>query len=166
MHWADDASLLLLRYVVRATEGSQLMVLGTYRRTELDPKGSLAAALAELRRARTLHELNLEGLAEGEVATLIAAQSGEPAPTRFTRHVVRRTYGNPFFIEELLRHVDASEASEPEDLDIPDSVKDLLRRRLEYVRRSPGGSYWALAPEGDPKEIEVNRTLLLALKTV
>src|SRR2546421_11461455 len=39
----------------------------------------------------------------------------------------------------------------------------LLRRRLEYVRRSPGGSYWALAPAGDPKEIEVNRTLLLAL---
>lgn len=40
----------------------------------------------------------------------------------------------------------------------------LLRRRLEYVRRSPGGSHWALAPEGDPKEVEVNRTLLLALK--
>jgi DNA-binding SARP family transcriptional activator len=130
LHWADDASLLLLRHIVRATERSPLMLLGTFRATELDRRGGLAAAIAELRRARALHELSLEGLGEPDVAALIAVQSGEQAPTRFARHVVQHTDGNPFFIEELLRHVGVPGTADSEELDIPESVKDLLRRRL------------------------------------
>jgi class 3 adenylate cyclase len=130
LHWADDASLLLLRYVVRATPRARLMVLGTYRKTELEPGGDLAAALAELRRARAAHELELTGLAASEVAELIATQSEEETGARFARRVAERTDGNPFFIEELLRYVDADERLEPDELDIPASVKDLLARRL------------------------------------
>ena len=130
LHWADDASLLLLRHIVRATERSPLMLLGTFRATELDRRGGLAAAIAELRRAHALQELRLEGLDEPDVAALIAVQSGEQAPTRFARHVAQHTDGNPFFIEELLRHVDISRTADPEGLNIPESVKDLLRRRL------------------------------------
>jgi tetratricopeptide (TPR) repeat protein len=141
LHWADDASLLLLRHIVRATEGSPLMVLGTYRATELDRRGSLAAAIAELRRGRALHELGLEGLSEGDVAALIAVQSGETAPTPFAQRVAQHTEGNPFFIEELLRHVDTG-ASALDELDLPESVKDLLRRRLA---RLGGGCQRTLA---------------------
>lgn len=130
LHWADDASLLLLRHVVRATERSPLMVLGTFRATELDPRGSLAAAIAELRRARVVQELHLEGLGEPDVAALIAAQSGERAPAVFTRHVAQHTAGNPLFVEELLRHIRVTFGADPAQFDIPESVKDLLRRRV------------------------------------
>lgn len=133
LHWADEGSLLLLRHVVRLTDSCPLMVLGTYRKTEVEPKGELVAALAELRRARALHELALEGLEEREVASLISAQSGRQAPARLTRQVAQRTEGNPFFIEELLRHLGASGTDELEGLDIPDSVKDLLLRRLDRL---------------------------------
>jgi class 3 adenylate cyclase/tetratricopeptide (TPR) repeat protein len=133
LHWADEASLLLLRHVVRATPGRTLLVLGTYRETELDPGGDLAAALAELRRARALHQLPLAGLPEPDVARLIAAQAGDDAPDAFAREVAARTEGNPFFIEELLRHVDDPGGAALGELGVPDSVKDLLLRRLERL---------------------------------
>ena len=131
LHWADDASLLLLRHLVRATDGVPLLVLGTYRATELDSGSDLAAALAELRRARTGHQVPLDGLREDDVARLIADQAGEDASAAFARQVAERTAGNPFFIEELLRHVEAD--ASPAELGVPDSVKDLLLRRLEKL---------------------------------
>ena len=133
LHWADEASLLLLRHVVRATPGCSLLVLGTYRDTELEPDGDLAAALAELRRARALHQLPLAGLPEPDVARLIAAQGGGDAPEAFAREVAARTEGNPFFIEELLRHVDDPGSATLGELAVPDSVKDLLLRRLSRL---------------------------------
>jgi DNA-binding SARP family transcriptional activator/tetratricopeptide (TPR) repeat protein len=133
LHWADEGSLLLLRHVVRVTEGSALLILGTYRETELYRGSDLAAALAELRRARALHDLGLEGLPEPDVARLIAAQSGGTAPEAFASAVAERTDGNPFFIEELLRHVDDPEHAVLDELAVPDSVKDLLLRRLERL---------------------------------
>src|SRR4051812_9968967 len=108
LHWADDATLLLLRHLARSfgsRDGAELMVLVTFRDTELDAHGELVAALAELRRARVLHELPLGGLAGDAVAALIAAQSGAAAEESFARRVAERTDGNPFFIEELLRYV-------------------------------------------------------------
>jgi tetratricopeptide (TPR) repeat protein len=134
LHWADEPSLLLLRHVVRATDGSRLLVLGTYRETELDPRGDLAKALAELRRSRALHPVALEGLPEPDVARLIAAQSGGEAPDAFAHEVATRTEGNPFFIEELLRHVDDPAHVPLDGLGaVPDSVKDLLLRRLDRL---------------------------------
>jgi DNA-binding SARP family transcriptional activator len=133
LHWADDATLLLLRHLARSFESSQLMVVVTFRATELDPGGDLVAALAELRRARVLHELPLGGLSGDAVAALIAAQSGAAADEGFVRRVAERTDGNPFFIEELLRHVDDPRAAELEQLGLPESVKDLLLRRLERL---------------------------------
>ncbi|MFL5875160.1 MAG: AAA family ATPase [Solirubrobacteraceae bacterium] len=134
LHWADEPSLLLLRHVVRATDGSRLLVLGTYRETELDPRADLAKALAELRRSRALHRVALEGLPEPDVARLIAAQSGGEAPDAFAHEVATRTEGNPFFIEELLRHVDDPAHVPLDGLGaVPDSVKDLLLRRLDRL---------------------------------
>jgi tetratricopeptide (TPR) repeat protein len=133
LQWADEASLLLLRHIVRATDGCHLMILGTYRRTELEPNGELAAALAELRRARAVRELTLEGLDVNEVASLISIQSGQDVPPRLTRQVAERTEGNPFFIEELTRHLEASLGAGLNELDLPDSVKDLLLRRLDRL---------------------------------
>ena len=136
LHWADDASLLLLRHIVRATEGSRLMILGTYRKTELEPGSELRIALAELRRARALHQLELGGLAERDVAALIAARVGDDVQESFARQVAERTEGNPLFIEELLRHVDDPAGLTLVDLALPESVTELLLRRLQRLGES------------------------------
>jgi tetratricopeptide (TPR) repeat protein len=132
LHWADPPTLQLFRHIVRATERAPLLILVTYRETEVDQAHPLARALAELRRARTLDSLPLTGLGEGDVAELISSRAGRSVPVAFARSIADRTEGNPFFVEELLRDV-----STDDDLNaalariaLPQSVKDVLQRRL------------------------------------
>jgi class 3 adenylate cyclase len=130
LHWADQSSLLLLRHLVRSAKSAPLMVLGTYRPVEVGEEHPLAEALAELRRSRALKRLSLSGLGEGEVAELIAGRTGEQAPRGFVLRVAERSEGNPFFIEELLHDVGAESDWDAAAGGVPDSVRDLLLRRL------------------------------------
>ena len=127
LHWADDASLLLLRHVARAAADAPLLILGTYRATEVHENDALSAALAELRRARVLDSIALGGLAADDVAALIRGLGAE-LPQEVAHAVARRTEGNPFFVEEIVRHVDAGG-----QLSVPESITDLLRRRLRQL---------------------------------
>ena len=130
LHWADQPSLLLLRHLARAAKDAPLMVLATYRPVEVGDGHPLADALAELRRARTVEQMSLAGLGEAEVGELIAARAGRKVPHGFVRRVAQRSEGNPFFIEELLHDVDAETDWDTAASGVPDSVRDLLLRRL------------------------------------
>ena len=133
LHWADVPTLQMLRHVSRATEGSSLLVLGTYRETEVDESHPLADTLAELRRARVLDHLGLVGLGEEEVAALICSLAGLGAPPTVARSIVDRTQGNPLFVEELLRDVAVDDDFGRALTGVPESVKDLLSRRLRQL---------------------------------
>jgi len=130
LHWADPSSLLLLRHLARAAQGAPLLVLGTYRPSEVGEEHPLAQALAELRRSRTLSQIALSGLGEAEVAELIAARTGLQAPPEFVTRVAERSEGNPFFIEELLHDVAPGSDWEVGAGGVPESIRDLLLRRL------------------------------------
>ncbi len=130
LHWADQSSLLLLRHLARSARSAPLMVLGTYRPVEVGEEHPLAEALAELRRSRTVERLSLSGLGEGEVAELITGRTGQQAPRGFVLRVAERSEGNPFFIEELLYDVGAESDWDVAAGGVPDSVRDLLLRRL------------------------------------
>jgi class 3 adenylate cyclase len=125
LQWADDASLLLIRHVARAAVDVPLLIVGTYRETELHADDALSAVLAELRRARAVEVLPLRGLEAADVAVLIRGL-GADLPHAGADAVAQRTEGNPFFIEEMVRHLDAGG-----ELGLPESVKDLVRRRLQ-----------------------------------
>jgi class 3 adenylate cyclase len=133
LHWADPPTLLLLRHLVRATEDTGLLILGTFRETEVDESHPLAPALAELRRARALQTLSLGGLAEDAVATMISSRSGQAPSAEVARSIVDRTQGNPFFVEEFLRDAAVGEDIREALIRVPDSVKDLLLRRLRRL---------------------------------
>jgi DNA-binding SARP family transcriptional activator len=130
LHWADPSSLLLLRHLARSAKDAPLLVLGTYRPVEVGEAHPFAEALAELRRARALQRLSLPGLGEAEVAELIAGRAGQQAPRGFVRRVADRSGGNPFFIEELLYDVGEEADWDAAAGGVPDSVKDLVLRRL------------------------------------
>jgi DNA-binding SARP family transcriptional activator len=137
LHWADKPTALMLAHVVRSIQAERVLVLGTYRETELaEPLGSV---LADLRRDRALERLRLGSLHRGDVATMISAWLGRTPPTHFAHALHRETEGNPFFIEEVLRHlievgaVDATEwgrLASFTELGIPDGVRDAIERRL------------------------------------
>jgi DNA-binding SARP family transcriptional activator/tetratricopeptide (TPR) repeat protein len=139
LQWADRPTLLLLQHIVRASEPGQLLLLGTCRAAELAPGHSLAEALAELRGEGLADVIALEGLGEPELAELIAALTGKTATEAFTQAIRRETEGNPFFVEEVLRHLGESGAlagDEPtpsrvlDQAGVPEGVKELIGRRL------------------------------------
>ncbi len=137
IHWADEPTLLLLPHLLRELRDVPLLVIGTYRATELQPP--LAAALAVLRRTRTAEEIEVGGLNRDEVAVLVADRT-DAGYEGDAEAVHERTEGNPFFVEELIR-------AEPGDV-VPRGVDDLIRRRLEQLNQDAARTLAAAAVTG------------------
>src|SRR5919202_2788315 len=110
LHWAAPATLQLLRHVLASTTDERLLVLGTYRRSEVGP--DLSATLADLRRLPGVERLALEGLDRAGVEAFVAA-TRDPAHDELgplAQALWSHTAGNPFFVGELLRHLDETHA--------------------------------------------------------
>jgi DNA-binding SARP family transcriptional activator/tetratricopeptide (TPR) repeat protein len=124
-HWADRATLLLTSFLLRSSRGGPMLVLGTYRDTELGRHTPLTAALAELKRSGWLDRIDLHGLPLDDVATLARAALGtdDIAP-----RVHARTDGNAFFVEEVLR-----ELAESGPQAVPESVRHAVGVRLSRM---------------------------------
>ena len=125
-HWADRGTLLLTSFLLRSSRRGPMLVLGTYRDTELGRHTPLTAALAELGRGGALDRLELRGLPADDVATLTRAVLGTDESAA---RVHARTDGNAFFVEEVLRELAESG---------PDAVPESVRHAVG-VRRSRMG---------------------------
>ena len=142
LQWADAASLLLLRHVLRGTGPAPLMVLGTVRDAELDTGHPLTDALADLRRDNLVVRVAVEGLDETATAALVTSWAGSTAPDDFVSAIYAETEGNPFFVQEVLRHLFESGAIERgldgliatgatlPDVGIPEGVREVVLSRL------------------------------------
>ena len=138
LHWADRPTLQLLRHLVRAPAPRRALFLGTYRAAELPSGHPLEELVGDLRREGTLRRLELEGLAEEEVAELVAALAAQPASPGFVRALHGETEGNPFFIEEVVRHVHDTQGALSEEVSlanagVPDGVRAVIARRLRRL---------------------------------
>jgi DNA-binding SARP family transcriptional activator/tetratricopeptide (TPR) repeat protein len=148
LHWAARPTLLMLRHLLRSHEPMRLLLLGTYRDTELDRAHPLADVLADLRREPVrIERLRLRGLDAHAVSAYVAATGGQALETdnsEFARTLYESTEGNPFFIGEVLRHLVESglarreegrwvAAAEIADVGLPEGVKDVITRRLSRL---------------------------------
>ena len=70
LQWADPASLQLLRRIAGSDELRRLLIVGTYRSSELTSDHPLYDALVALRRELPVEEIELEGLGTAEVVDL------------------------------------------------------------------------------------------------
>ena len=129
LHWADRPTLLLLRHLGRMVDRAPVLVLGTYRDTELDRVHPLAGILADLRRDQPLATIALEGLSEPEVADLLGESPG--AGGGLAPSLRARTSGNPFFLGELRR--DLREEGAAGGPGLPPGVKEVVGRRLDRL---------------------------------
>ena len=140
VHWADRPTLLLLRHLLRSSHEAALLIIATYRETELDRTHPLAEVLSDLRREGASTRVALRGLGPNEVGQFITASLGREAPAALTRLVVESTEGNPFFVSEVLRHVGEAGILERlesgkgktaiDDLGLPEGVRETIGRRL------------------------------------
>jgi hypothetical protein len=128
LHWADRSSLSLLRFVAGELRDARLLVLGTYRDVELG-RSPAAEPLAKL--AGRARHLTLGGLAQDDVAELLALTAGTRPDADLAVAVHRRTGGNPLFVREVARLLAAEDQAA-----IPEGVREVLRRRLD---RLPAG---------------------------
>jgi DNA-binding CsgD family transcriptional regulator len=137
LHWADVPSLALLRFVGRELEDAGLLVVGSYRYTEVDREHPLVGTLADLTRGQHHRRLLLGGLNQQEVASFLALVAEvEPSP-ELAAAVHRQTDGNPFFVTEVVRllasqgRLDAAEAGAPVPAaGLPEGVKAVVAERL------------------------------------
>jgi DNA-binding SARP family transcriptional activator len=141
LHWADRATLHLLRHVARSEREAALLIVGTYRDAEVRASHPLADLLADLRRDRLVERIVLEGLQERDVGALIAAHAGHAAPASLVGAVHEHTDGNPFYVEEVLRHLIETgvvferggrwtSALTPDEIGVPEGVQEVIARRL------------------------------------
>ncbi|MEA2383696.1 MAG: eukaryotic-like serine/threonine-protein kinase [Solirubrobacteraceae bacterium] len=141
LHWADNGSLLLLAHMVRATRPTALLLVGTYRESELSRTHPLAATLADLRREGLYERISLDGLGAADVAELLRVWLGSDARAA-TLH--EETAGNPFFLEEVVLHLRESGS----DAGIPESIREVLGRRLSRLSDGANRALQAAAVVG------------------
>ncbi len=107
LQWADIQSIQLLRHLVRESETSRLLIIGTYR-DDIDASHPLAQLLGALHREQRVSRMALGGLDEaGVLAYLKAAWGGmrDDGAADLAHAVYGETDGNPFFVSEVLRHL-------------------------------------------------------------
>lgn len=127
LHWADESTIALLRFVAGSFRPVPLVVAGAYRPDE--PGADTAVReLDDLARRGDL--VQLSGLSADEVHELVARAAGEAAAQRWADGVHRRTGGHPFFasqVAELLTDTD------PAVDVVPAAVRDLVLQRVERL---------------------------------
>jgi DNA-binding SARP family transcriptional activator len=141
LHWADRATFAMLLHLARYRERTALLVLVTARDTGPGADSAWVNALDDLRRHRLAEFVTAEALGPAAVAELITGYVGRRPPAKLATAIGRAADRNPFFIEELLRHLLETGAIEPrtgrwpaateaEDLGIPEGTRHVLARRL------------------------------------
>ena len=117
-HWADDATLDLLKFLGRRIEGAHAVLAISFRDDEVTASHPLRRLIGELPSA-AVRRLDLLRLSEAAVEAL-ARQAQRPAEGLFAA-----TRGNPFFVAEVLRHEGAA---------VPPTVQDLVLSRYARLR--------------------------------
>ena len=136
LHWADEATLDVLRLLARRAEANPALIVVTYRDDGLDRTHPLRIVLGDL--PIGVIRLRVPPLTESAV-TKLAERSGLDGGA-----LHRKTGGNPFFVTEVLA------AGAP---GIPDTVRDAVLGRVGRLRpatRSVVEALSVLPPHAEP----------------
>lgn len=113
LHWADEATLDLVKFLGRRIQRTRSLLVVTYRDDEVGPRHPLRLVIGELPRSN-VRRLHISALSESAVAKL-ACRAGRPA-----EGLHAATGGNPFFLTEVLAaHAEA----------VPVTVRDAVLAR-------------------------------------
>jgi predicted ATPase len=138
LHWADEATLDVVRLLGRRISRVRALVLASYRDDELDHTHPLQVVLGVLAAERTTSSVKVPPLTAPAV-TELAAQHGVDGEVLY-----RETNGNPFFVNEVL-------AAGTEE--IPHTVRDAVLARTAHLTASARGLVEAVAIV--PTQVEV-----------
>ncbi|HEY9634235.1 MAG TPA: AAA family ATPase [Coleofasciculaceae cyanobacterium] len=154
LQWADSATLKLLEVIMADAETGYLLFIGAYRDNEVNPMHPLMITLDSLRsKAVIINNITLAPLALDHISYLIAdtLHSNTIAVKPLAELVIRKTSGNPFFVNQFLKTLYQEnlltftppsqdiqafwkwDIAQIEAIGITDNVVDLMIRKLRKL---------------------------------
>jgi len=146
LHWSDRSSLECLSFLAQRQEPARLLVLGTYRQTEVViRRHSLRGIVQELCGQKKAAELCLEVLPAEDVAAYVAGRLGGPVVAALAAFIYECTDGNALFMVNMVEHLVqigamVRRAGEwtllegAEKTSMPEGLRQLLVRRIESLK--------------------------------
>jgi diguanylate cyclase (GGDEF)-like protein len=142
IHWADNGSLELLHYLVRALKENPIFFFFVYRIEEAN-NSSFQNVLQLMIREGLYERTNLEPLETADVARMISLIMDGSPPSELTQYILKETGGNPYFTEELMKSLEANGAfirkkdrwvfDKSKRVVIPYSVEGVVDRKLAML---------------------------------
>lgn len=140
LHWADAPTLRLLEFLTQEMTEGRLLVIGTYRDTDVSRRHQLSDTLGALIRVPQAIRLHLSGLDIEDVRRFVTTTAGVILPPWLTSAIHSQTEGNPLFVREVVRflqqegHFDlASPAMIPPTIRLPEGIREAIGRRLNLL---------------------------------
>lgn len=134
LHWADRSSLLLLEYLAGEIRSSRIVVLATYRESDIERHHPLHQTISQLSRQPDNRSLTLTGLSVEDAGKIIASTAGVEPSDHLRARIHELTEGNPFFVGEIARLLGQQDDVDTGDpLAIPAGVREIMRQRLSAV---------------------------------
>jgi tetratricopeptide (TPR) repeat protein len=141
LQWADESTLALLIHLTNRVAQIPLVIIGTVRDGYVEGNPVLARSLEELIRLG-VRPLKLSGLSKDGVAQMLQGLSQRQAPENLVNVIFEESQGNPFFVEEVYRHlIEDGKVFDPagqfrsdikiDEIDVPENVRLIIGRRLE-----------------------------------
>lgn len=140
LHWADPATLDVVRFLARMLRTGRLLVVISYRSDDVGRGHPLRGVLAELERNRRVSRVLLDRLDPVQVRAQLTGLIGTEASAERSRAVFERSEGVPFFVEEL--------ADWSDERTVPATLRELLLARYEDLGRETQRIVRALAAGG------------------
>lgn len=164
VHWAAKPTLQALMHLVRSERLSRLLIVATYRDTELGRTHPLSEVLADLRRVDGVERMAVRGLDSDGVAAFVRAARGDElddSARELAAVLSEQTQGNPFFVGQVLRHLAESGAVQEVDgrwvatagsdeFVVPEGVRDVVGRRVSRLSE-PAGELLTVAAVTGPE---------------
>jgi DNA-binding CsgD family transcriptional regulator/tetratricopeptide (TPR) repeat protein len=136
VHWADEATLDLLRFLGRRISQTRALLIATYRDDEVGPTHPLRKVMGDLATAEGVQRLSLAPLSVDAVRQLAAGSELDPIALH------HQTGGNPFFVTEVLAAGGG----------ISETVRDAVLNRVSRLSPSAQGALDLAAIAGSPIE--------------
>lgn len=145
LHWADPASLDLLRFVSRIIQELPALLLVTYRAEEVTHDRPLHRLIPLLVREAKVIRIELRPLPDDDVWALVKGRYALPSAdiTRLVTYLQARAQGNPLFIEELLRDLEGDGAltrsgdgwtlGDLSEARVPALLRQMIERRFAHI---------------------------------
>ncbi len=137
LHWADEASLDFLTYLVWRLNRRPLCLLFTWRSELIPPDHRVRTLMAEAQREHVGRLLTLRRLDKADVDSLVQSSIAEPVTEAVKDRLFRETEGLPYFVVEYLKLIANDPAMlESGHLSPTGGVRNLLLSRLAALRES------------------------------